>query len=163
MDSDLKEQLVRAVFRFRKMNMELPPELEIRMGEFFLMKHISGDRPCRGCDSPLADMHHLLHMTRPAVSQMLNALEKKELIHREIDKNDRRKISVTLTEKGRSTLLQAKSYMDETMKKTISRFGEDNTRQLIALLTLLADVLEEVSHGSREDSSANNKGENELD
>ena len=31
MDSNLKEQLVRTVFRFRKMNMELPPELEIRM------------------------------------------------------------------------------------------------------------------------------------
>lgn len=163
MDSNLKEQLVRTVFRFRKMHMELPPELEIRMGEFFLMKHISAGRPCPGCDSSMADMHHHLHMTRPAVSQMLNALEKKELIYREIDKNDRRKISVTLTEKGRSTLSQAMSYMDEMMKRTISRFGEDNTRQLIALLTLLADVLEEVSHGRRKDSSANNKGEYDLD
>ena len=163
MDSNLKEQLVRAVFRFRRMNMELPPELEIRMGEFFLLKQISGDGPCHGPDSRLADVHHHLHMTRPAVSQMLNALEKKELIHREIDRNDRRKISVTLTEKGLSTLDQAMAYMDGTMIKTISRFGEDNTRQLIALLTLLADVLEKVSHESGEDPSANNKGENGLD
>ena len=62
MDSNLKEQLVRAVFRFRRMNMELPPELEIRMGEFFLMKQISGDGPCHGPDSRLADVHHHLHM-----------------------------------------------------------------------------------------------------
>lgn len=163
MEDSLKEQLVRAVFRFRKMAMELPPEMEIRMGEFFLMKQISADRLGHGCDSRLADVHHHLHMTRPAVSQMLNALEKKELIHREIDKNDRRKIAVTLTEKGRSTLDQAMSYMDETMVKTISRFGEGNTLQLIALLTLLANILEEVSHESSEDSSANKKGENELD
>lgn len=54
------------------------------------------------------------------------------------------------------------SYMDETMVKTISRFGEGNTLQLIALLTLLANILEEVSHESSEDSSANKKEKTNL-
>ena len=145
MEPSIKEQLIRAVFRFRRLNMNFPQTHHIRMREFFLLRRLAGDATCEDGRSLLTDMHRHLHITKPAVSQMLNSLEKKAYIRREIDKEDRRKISITITPQGREALRQAKTDMDELLDMTIARFGEENTRQLISLLTLLADVSEGIA------------------
>ncbi|NLA86495.1 MAG: MarR family transcriptional regulator [Clostridiales bacterium] len=115
------------------------------MGEFTLLMGISNNSPCRDNNVCLSDIHSHLHVTKPAVSQMLNSLEKRGFILREIDKNDRRKISILLTQKGQAALTQAKEYMDQRMDLMLTRFGTENALQLIALLNILADVTEDVA------------------
>lgn len=160
MDNSLREQLISAMMRFRKSNFVLPPGTEVNVSEFFLLNSLSGDMPFPHAHPPhkvnLSDIRHHIHATKPAVSQMLNALERKGLIRREIDKNDRRKISVTLTEKGRDIQSGVKNHVDAIFEQTISRFGEDNARQLIALLTRLAEVSEDIN---RDFHTENHKGE----
>ena len=40
MGSQLKEQLARSLFRFKKVNVHFPPALDIHMGELFLMNKL---------------------------------------------------------------------------------------------------------------------------
>lgn len=156
----LKEQMVSAMLRLRRLSLAFPPDLDIRMGEFFLLKAIASDEQCPDGHVHLAETHCHLHITRPAVSQMLNALENKNYIQREIDRNDRRKIAVRLTPEGARVLTLAKKHMDQIMDRTISRFGEENTQQLISLLYQLADISEQIG---KETSPENEKGDQQLD
>ena len=143
-DSTLKEQLVHALQRFKRLSMTFPPEYHVNVGEFFVMKKLEEDSLCSESPVNVSDIQSNLYVTKPAVSQMLNSLEKKGYVNRAIDKTDRRRISVTLTEEGAKVLKAMKRYMDQTLGATVIRFGEENTRQLISLFTLLADISEEV-------------------
>lgn len=144
MNNNLKEQLVNAMRQFKKVGMNFPAHLNISMSELFLMNGI--EKNAAGPDIPvnISEIQCNLHITKPAVSQMLNALEQKGYVLREIDQSDRRKISVSLTAQGMVMLLETRKHTSEVLDQLITRFGEDNTRDLIRLLSQLADVSEEL-------------------
>lgn len=75
-----------------------------------------------------------LNISKPAISYILNTLEKKKYITREIDPKDRRKVSISATLEGRAAAEQSKKKFDELWDELLTRFGEDNMRQLIGLI-----------------------------
>lgn len=149
MDRTLKEELVHAMLRFKKVGMTFSPGLDIHMGELVVMKVIAENTSRLGKNIYVSDIQSNLYITKPAVSQMLNALQKKGYVCREIDKSDRRKIAVMLTAKGQEILKKTREDTDRTLEIVISRLGEENTRQLIKLFTLLADISEELKRESK--------------
>ncbi|HHY20450.1 MAG TPA: MarR family transcriptional regulator [Bacilli bacterium] len=155
MDSDLKEQLARSMFRFKKAGIQFPTEYGVHTGEFFLMRRIA-----RNAYASVADIHSRLFITKPAVSQMYNSLEKKGYIKREIDSNDRRKFVVTLTPQGHEVLQRMQEYFNKMLGEMISRFGENNTIELIELFNRFADISDQLnSEGLKE----NKKGDDQFD
>lgn len=160
MDTDLKDRLVQTMLRFKKVGMTFPPGLDIRMGELMVMRSIEAAKPCDGKDVFVSDIHGHYCMTKPAISQILNRLEKKQYVRRKIDKTDRRKIAVTLTPMGQDVLARAKVYADDMLGTVISRFGEDNTHRLIELFTRLTDVSQQVK---QEFLNSSNEGGNAID
>lgn len=160
MDNELRDRLMHAMFRFKKVGMIFPPGLDIHMGELFVMRSIDGNCPFPDHPSPVSDLPKHLMISKPAMSQLLNGLEKKGYLVREIDKADRRKISVTLTPKGQEILAATKDYADNMLDTVIARFGEENLLQLLALFTRLSDISEEVR---QEMLNNDDKGDNTLD
>jgi DNA-binding MarR family transcriptional regulator len=144
MNVSLKDQLIASMHRLKKVGRTFPQGIGLNMGEFFVMDRIAHDMPCSSTDISASEMQNHPHFTKPAVSQMLNSLEKKGYIHREIDKNDRRKIVVTLTETGDDACKRGKAYFNDRIEQTISRFGEENTRNLISLVNQLAEITEDL-------------------
>ena len=160
MDNQLKGQLIQAMMRFRKIGSPINAGHEIHMGELMVMSMIAQRATDSDKNVNVSDIHDNHHMTKPAISQMFNALEKKGYINREINKNDRRKVKVTLTPQGEDILKKTKDSLDQTMDTLIARFGEDNTRQLIALFTRLADISEDMK---REAQQKDKTGDKQLD
>jgi len=144
MDDNLKEQFVHAIFRFRKSGMTLPAEFDIRITELFLLRSISANISHPNKSVHVSVIQNKLHITKPAVSQMLNSLEKRGYVKREMDKDDRRKIAVTLTSAGEEILKKAQEYFNLRLEATISRFGVENTKQITHLFNLLADINEDL-------------------
>ena len=134
MDSDLKREFMHVMMQFRKAGMPTPPGEDIRMGGLFVL----GKIPHEGAS--LTEIQNNLFMTKSAVSQMLASLEKRKLVHREVDHADRRRITVTLTEEGCRFQRRQRRYADRVMDMTIERFGADNMKELIRLLKVLAEV-----------------------
>ncbi|RKD23144.1 hypothetical protein BEP19_13075 [Ammoniphilus oxalaticus] len=150
-DHQLKEQLARSLFRFRKVTIQFPPELDLHMGEVFLMKRIA--RHAADSDRPILtkELQKKLHVTKPAISQMYRSLEKKGYIVRETDKADRRKVVVTLTSAGVEMLAQMERYFNQRLEEIITLFGEDDTRQLVDLFQRFADISEQLNEKGEED------------
>ena len=148
---DIKEQLVVSLFRFRKTGMSFPTglntqlkELDVSMAELVLMKGIADNKPESAENINIADIQSALFVTKAAVSQMFGTLEKKGYLIREVDKNNRRKLIVTLTPRGQEILHIMEDKMEVLLSKIISRVGEDNTKQLISLINQFVDVTEEL-------------------
>ena len=143
-DSDLKNRFLRAIFRFKRHEMTLPPDSGIHMSEFILMMRLSGNCPGSAKNINVSELKDNLFISKSAVSQILNSLESKGFLQRTIDKDDRRKISVVLTPAGQSVLIRMKEYFDQMLEETILRFGEEDAATLVLLFNRLIDITEEI-------------------
>ena len=99
MDSELREQFFSTIVHFRKLESILSSECEMQMNEMVILQSIAGtccrECPCMNLDVP--KMQKKLNISKPAISYILNTLEKKNYITREIDAKDRRKVSISAT------------------------------------------------------------------
>lgn len=158
MDSNLAREFMHTVMRFRRAGMPTPPGGHIHMGEYAVLCRI----PENGAS--LTEIQNNLFMTKSAVSQMLSSLERRKLIHRETDSADRRRITVTLTDEGRHFRHRQHRYAEQVLNITIERFGEDNMKELIRLLTMLADVSEDIRKEMKEQNLSDDlEGDKPLD
>ncbi|WIG57813.1 MAG: hypothetical protein OJF49_000558 [Ktedonobacterales bacterium] len=83
----------------------------------------------------VSDLSKLLHVTSPAVTQLLNSLESRMLVERHMDPTDRRAISVTLTDSGLAVVQQAADAFDASFQGLVEYLGEEQSDQLAELLT----------------------------
>ena len=136
MSSELREEFFTSIVHFRKLESALSSTCEMQMNEMVILQSIAGtccrECPCMNLDVP--KIQKKLNISKPAISYILNTLEKKNYITREIDSKDRRKVSISATPEGRAAAEQSKKKFDELWNEILTRFGEDNMRQLIGLM-----------------------------
>lgn len=142
MSSDLREQFFTSIIHFRKLESTLSSECEMQMNEMMILQSIAGtccqECPCMNLDVP--KMQKKLHISKPAISYILNTLEKKNYITREIDPKDRRKVSISATPEGRAAARQSMKKYDEIWTDILDRFGEDNMQRLVELIDQLDEL-----------------------
>jgi len=144
MEEMLKNELMGFMFRLKKIVMMFSTGPDIHMGELTLMQWIEKNSAREDGNELLSEIQSNLHITKPAISQMLNSLEKKGYITREIDKTDRRKTIKKVTPYGLEIMGRMKKDTDETFSRVISGFGEKKTEQLIKLFDEFSDVSENI-------------------
>jgi DNA-binding MarR family transcriptional regulator len=75
---------------------------------------------------------------------MLGVMEQKGYIIRDINKANRRKQSLSLTEKGHAVVKEREHRFMELLAEIIDRFGEKEMKQLIRLFGRFMDTLETI-------------------
>ena len=144
MDRALREAFISASLRFRKVDFCLAPQAGFHFGELVVLSTVTASGYTAGGRLNVTEIQQRLHVSKPAVSQILNSLEKKGCITRRIDPSDRRKIAVAATPKGDALLKQTNAGYEDAMCELFSRFGEENTKNLAELLNRFADVYEQI-------------------
>lgn len=136
MDAELKEQFLTIINHFRKLESALVAECEMQINEMVVLSSIAGtccrECPCMNLNVP--KIQEKLCISKPAVSYILNTLEKKDYITREIDPKDRRKVSISVTGKGKEIAEQSMGKYEELWTEILGRFGKENMEQLVGLL-----------------------------
>jgi DNA-binding MarR family transcriptional regulator len=152
MNGDLKRNLLRSIFCFKKANISISRSMLNADGIGLSVTELSALNCIGNCDEKdcgTADQtaHHAMHETlavsKAAVSQMLGSLEKRGYIRREIDLDNRRKIIITVTEKGKTAVDRGKKQMDALTSRIIGRFGEKDTRDFVQLVTRFSEIVYE--------------------
>lgn len=123
-------------------------QLDISPGEYFSLRHLETLRSRGNLHAWISDLRKQSYVSRAAISQMLNSLECKGLIKREMDKVDRRRVTVRLTEEGKQTLERANQQLAAQLSRAIDQFGPENMAQLNQLLR---DLHEIVNHSPNEE------------
>ncbi|SCK16548.1 homoprotocatechuate degradation operon regulator HpaR [Vogesella sp. LIG4] len=76
----------------------------------------------------------------PSLTGILVRMEKAGLIHRRKDKNDSRRLIVSLSEEGRALTQQISPLSAACYEQIEQHFGEDKLEQLLTLLTELEQL-----------------------
>ncbi len=91
----------------------------------------------------LSEISRKLCISRPAVTQCVDRLEKKDMLARCSDPNDRRAVYVKLTDKGKEYFEEIKNNAVVFINHVILNMGEENAQQLTMLLDKLKTAITE--------------------
>ncbi len=146
--NEIQEDLIRTVNRFRKMKYEfLFHDISKREFEMLMVmeRFLRENNDRKGIY--VWELAKALHISSPAVSKMIRALEERGYAGRDVDKEDRRNTYVYVTDKGKEAGKKSKEKMDKIMRRVVIRMGEKNMKEFITLCNLLEDIMEEELKG----------------
>lgn len=92
-----------------------------------------------------SEISNEMNISSARVAAILNSLEKKGLITRSIDKNDRRKILVNLTQEG---IVLAKQHEEMAINMTarmLGLLGEHDAKELVRIMGRLAELAPQIT------------------
>lgn len=144
MDSGLRDIFITAVVRFKRIDLQKSSDTCLQPNELMIISRAAHGCACTRKGFHVSEIQQELHISKAAVSQALNSLEKKGCIVRSIDPEDRRKITVMVTPAGAAELEAARRIYDRALGEILDRFGAENTATLLTLLDRLMDILEEL-------------------
>ena len=90
------------------------------------------------------DLAQFARIEQPSMAQMLTRMERDALIRRIPDPDDRRSSRITLTEAAHARLPEACVVLLEGNREALSGFTDEETTQLVALLTRLIGNLDRI-------------------
>ena len=147
MSKEIQNELVQAMFRLKKMmNRGLGRDLDnanITMSEFILMREVAKNTKESYNPMALKEVREYLSVSKAAVSQMINSLEKRGYLTREVDVNKRRNIIVVLTEAGQEVYQKKNQEFFDRFEKVIQGIGETDISHFIAMINKMADAMGE--------------------
>lgn len=91
-------------------------------------------------DVPLGQLVRELRVSKQAAGQLVDTLVLRGYLHRAEDANDRRKLTVTLTERGQAAAAVQAKAREKIDKKLLTRVGEENVKRARKTLAALIDI-----------------------
>jgi DNA-binding MarR family transcriptional regulator len=143
-EDDLRTRFIQAMMCFKKLRGALNSVSNLNISEAFILRTIEHDSMSSEQGNYTTLIQDRLHISKPAISQNITALEEKGLITRRVNQSDRRRFDFELTEKGLALAQETRVLADRRMKAVVSRMGEDDTKLLIQLLEKLSSVADDI-------------------
>lgn len=89
----------------------------------------------------LIDLADLLGLDKSTISRTINNLVEEDLVLRDLDAENRRYVSIQLTENGMNVFRNIEESMDGYYKSIFGSIPEDKRSQVLESLQLLADAV----------------------
>ncbi len=105
-------------------------------GEMFIMNYLTFKAETA---SP-GELSSALGTSTARIAAILNSLERKGWITREIDKNDRRRILVARTETGKQFIICKTTMIKKMAEKVLEELGEHDAKEAMRILDRLIDI-----------------------
>jgi DNA-binding MarR family transcriptional regulator len=103
-------------------------------------------------DIPLGQLIMELRVSKQAAGQLVDTLVTRGYLERSIDKDDRRKLTVTLTERGKAAAEVQRGAREQVDADLIARVGKEDVERTRRTLAILVDLGCE-AHAEHEDES----------
>ena len=91
-------------------------------------------------DMPLGQLIKGLRISKQAAGQLVDTLVTRGYLERSIDKDDRRKLTVTLTERGRAAAAVQTQAREKVDAELLACVGADDVRRTRRTLAVLCDM-----------------------
>ena len=108
----------------------------LNIPEYIMMKMVSEG------NSNLTEIREYLAVSKPAVSQMLSALEKRGLLTKEPDPESRRNLIVKLTPAGQAVLAGKELEFEARYEKIRHNLTDAEITQFVALISKMNTAIE---------------------
>lgn len=101
-------------------------------------------------DIPLGQLIKELRISKQAAGQLVDTLVTRGYLERAADKDDRRKLTVSLTERGRAAAAAQKAGREKVDAELLASVGEDDILRTRRTLAVLCDIGRQMA-GDRDD------------
>ncbi len=105
-------------------------------GEMAVLRLLSDEENALSAGS----ISQTLHMTTSRIAAVLGSLQKKELIIRTTDDTDRRRVLVTLTDKGKALCQRRKAHALADMAQFLAQLGEEDAALFVRLMKRVQEI-----------------------
>ena len=89
------------------------------------------------------DLAEWIGVSLPAISRMVNLLENRELVIRDRQRNDRRYVHLTLSEKGSAFFKKCRTDGQKSLSKRFTNMSVENKKYLIDALKILGAAVKQ--------------------
>ena len=137
-------RLVRTLLRGRRASSGFLNNKELNILEMIVLYGIEHNKPDARDNVYASELQSELFISKAAVSQMLSSLEKKGLITRVVNDENRRKINILLTEDGRLAMERQKEFLLDAAAELTAAFGEDKLLEMIRLFDEFSEIVEKI-------------------
>ncbi len=133
-ESATAQKLLKSFMQFRKTGWHTKKIAGYNPSEFKVLAAIQQGANAKNTEMKVSEISQLLQVTPPTVTQIINVLEKDNLIERTIDPEDRRSVKIKLSKKGMAAANKAREAFTGTFIGLIDYLGEKESEQLADLL-----------------------------
>ena len=91
-------------------------------------------------DIPLGQLIKELRISKQAAGQLVDTLVTRGYLERSVDKDDRRKLTVTLTERGKAAAEAQKAGREKVDAELLAAVGQDDVSRTRRTLAVLCDM-----------------------
>jgi DNA-binding MarR family transcriptional regulator len=139
LDNKIKtaERLFNTFNQFSKLNKMGSPVKGLKTSEIYTLFCIERLTSQKSEGVKVSQISRMLDVTPPTVTQLINGLEKKACIERQINIKDRRAVQIRLTEKGKTVVDAASKAFYNYFQGLVDYLGEEKSNQLSELLILV--------------------------
>ena len=131
--------LQRLMWMEQKRFTQLLSEHGLTLPQFIVLANVHK----RGAGCPIGTLADEMFQSYPTMTGIVDRLEDAHWVTRERgNKDDRRKVVVTLTESGRHILDRARTARQQRMRRALSHFSANERREFQRLLEVYIDALE---------------------
>jgi DNA-binding MarR family transcriptional regulator len=96
---------------------------------------------------PMSAISKKLCVTKPSITALISKLIAEKMVERQYEKEDRRVINISLTEKGKQYLLKSRNETKETIKKNLSGLSEEEFNKLFKASNDMIQILSKINKG----------------
>lgn len=144
MSAEMKLSLIESLFRLRSLMganlLSGDGDDSVNLSEcVVLLKAYKNSAPDY---SVYDDARDTLYVSKAAVSQILNSLQKKGLVTREVSESDRRNVIVCVTDAGKKLLERKRKLFEGLFDKIFDSLGDEKVTELTGLLNKMCDSIE---------------------
>jgi len=137
-------KMLKPMFCVLEMRAAKQTDLKLTMAQFVLLFTISEEKE----EVILKDMAEKLGKDKSAILRMIDLLEKKELLRRAVDQNDRRKNQLLVTKKGERLIAEFRNVEFELNSELLEGLSDTDMQTFYKVLkhiTVKADQLKNIT------------------
>lgn len=86
------------------------------------------------------ELSERLFLSTPRVASALKSLSKKGFIERNKDENDKRIVIVSITEAGKSFVMEEHEEAITMLEKTLEKLGEKDAKEFVRILNRITEI-----------------------
>ena len=124
MKQTMLQQFLECMYQSAKLNDALF-QREMTKSEFGVLEVTAIKYQEKGCPVSVNELAATMQCSPPAISRTLRSLEGKGLVERSINKEDRRGIHVTMTERGEELRKKEENYLWKMFQKVMDQVGDE--------------------------------------
>lgn len=142
-EEDLGQAVVKAFMNFKRAELQNFKVAGLKRSEtrFLFMLHQGLQHSNHKQGMKVSDATAILRVSKPSVTQQINALEEKKLIIRSQDPVDKRAAYIQLTGQGKEVVAEIISTFHKNFEDMKLFLGKDEMEKLISLLDRLTEYL----------------------